>query len=56
MGKMPGRFRRAFLPLAIVPGLLRRVARRRNRLWQKPVELSDLSTLTRIARAALLGV
>ncbi len=56
MGKMPRRFRRAFLPLAIVPGLLRRVSRRRNRLWQQPVELSDLSTLTRIARAALLGV
>ncbi len=56
LARLPARFRRAYLPLAIVPGLLRRISRRGNSLWQEPVELPDISALFRIARAAMFGV
>jgi phytoene synthase len=53
---IPADFRPAFLPLALVPALLKRADRDRQVLWHRPVVISDLGVLVRIGKAALFGI
>jgi len=53
---IPAGCRPAFLPVALVPGLLKRAQRNRQDLWHHPAVMPDLAMLTRIGRAAVFGI
>ncbi len=53
---LPSRLQTAFLPLATVPATIDRIRKDPARLMIRPLDLSNLSILVRIFRAAVVGV